>query len=207
MTYSFDTETYFQTDWRGFLENVYRGRSLYSYSSGHEIPMYDHEISIVSRGVVQLSTIHPSGTEVILGVVGVSIPFGLSLTTLTPYQAIALSDVELMRLSITEVENSPMLARGIFRHLTRRLQQTEAMLSVVNHRRVEDRLCQLLMLLKNEIGQDTPSGSRLPVRLTHQHLANAISSTRVTVTRALGELQANGWLSIDKNRYIVIHQN
>jgi CRP-like cAMP-binding protein len=169
--------------------------------------MYDHEISIVSRGVVQLSTIHPSGTEVILGVVGVSIPFGLSLTTLTPYQAIALSDVELMRLSITEVENSPMLARGIFRHLTRRLQQTEAMLSVVNHRRVEDRLCQLLMLLKNEIGQDTPSGSRLPVRLTHQHLANAISSTRVTVTRALGELQANGWLSIDKNRYIVIHQN
>jgi len=42
------------------------------------------------------------------------------------------------------------------------------------------------------------------VRLTHQHLANAISSTRVTVTRALGQLQEEGWLFIDRNRYIVI---
>jgi CRP-like cAMP-binding protein len=169
--------------------------------------MYPHEIWIVCRGVVQLNTIHANGTEVILGVVGTSIPFGLPLTILNPYQAIALSDVDLMRLTMAEIEQSPILAQGIFRHLTRRLQQTESMLSVVNQRRVEDRLRQLLLLLKNEIGQDTSEGIRLNVRLTHQHLANAIGSTRVTVTRALGELQMEGWLSIDKNRYIMIHQN
>jgi CRP-like cAMP-binding protein len=207
MTYFHNTETPFQSDWRVFLENVYRGRNLYPYSGGYQIPIYPHEIWIVCRGVVQLNTIHTNGTEVILGVVGTSMPFGLPLTILNPYQAIALSDVDLMRLTMTEIEQSPILAQGIFRHLTRRLQQTESMLSVVNQRRVEDRLRQLLLLLKNEIGQDTSEGIRLNVRLTHQHLANAIGSTRVTVTRALGELQAEGWLSIDKNRYILIHQN
>ncbi len=207
MTSSTYTETHFEMDWRGFLENVYRGRSLYSYSSGHEIPMYPDEIWIVCRGIVQLNTIHASGIEVILGILGASMPFGIPLTSLNPYRAIALSDVDLMRLSMAEVENSPILTQGIFRHLMRRLQQTEAMLSTVNHRRVEDRLCQLLLLLKNEIGQEASGGTRLNVRLTHQDLANAISSTRVTVTKALGELQADGWLSIDKNRYIIIHQN
>jgi CRP-like cAMP-binding protein len=206
MTYP-NTETYFQTDWRRFLENVYRGRSLYPYLSGHEIPLFPHEIWIVCRGVVQLNTIHSSGIEVILAVVGTSMPFGLPLTILNPYQAIALSDIDLMRLTMLEVEQSPILAQGISRHLIRRLQQTEAMLSVVNHRRVEDRLRQLLLLLKNEIGQVTADGIRLNVRLTHQHLANAICSTRVTVTRALKELQSDGWLSIDKNRYISIHQD
>jgi CRP-like cAMP-binding protein len=207
MTYIPKPETLIQTDWRRFLENVYRGRSLHPYPSGHEIPMFPQEIWIVCRGVVQLNTIHSSGVEVILAVVGTSMPFGLPLTILTPYQAIALSDVDLMRLTMAEIEGSPILAQGILRHVTRRLQQTEAMLYVVNHRRVEDRLRQILLLLKNEVGQDTPNGIRLNVRLTHQDLANAINSTRVSVTRCLGELQTAGWLSIDKNRYIYIHQS
>jgi CRP-like cAMP-binding protein len=206
MTYSLNPEISPQTDWRQFLENLYRGRNLYSYSSGHEILMYPHEIWIVCRGLVRLNTIHASGNEVILAIIGPSMPFGLPLTILNPYQAIALSNVDLMRLSTSEVEQSPILTQGICRHLTRRLQQTEAMLAVVNHRRVEDRLRHLLLLLKDEIGQETADGIRLNVRLTHQHLANAISSTRVTVTRAIGELQAEGWLNVDKNRYIYIHQ-
>ncbi|MFO0303107.1 MAG: helix-turn-helix domain-containing protein, partial [Pseudanabaena sp.] len=41
-------------------------------------------------------------------------------------------------------------------------------------------------------------------RFTHQHLASAISSTRVTVTRAMKLLQDEGWLKIDRDRYIVL---
>ncbi len=204
MTYSLNTEPTFLPDWRKFLEDVYRGRNLHPYASGQQIPMYPYEIWIVCRGVVQLNTLHPSGNEVALGIAGASMPFGLPLTGVNPYQAIALSDVDLMRLTMSEVEQSPLLAQGIFRHLTRRLQQSEALLSVISYRRVEDRLRQILLLLKNEIGQTNAEGTRLNVRLTHQYLANAIGSTRVTVTRALGQLQEEGWLTIDKNRYIFI---
>jgi CRP-like cAMP-binding protein len=196
----------FQPDWRRWLEEIYRDRPLHPFEAGQSIPLYPHEIWVVSRGVVQLNTLHASGDEVLLGLVCPSMPFGLPLTTLEPYQAVALSDADLMRLTVTEVEQSPQLSKGIVRHLVRRMQQTEALLALVNQRRVEDRLRQFLRLLQREVGQETPAGTRLTVRLTHQHLANAIGSTRVTVTRALGQFQDAGWLSIDRSRHIVIHE-
>jgi CRP-like cAMP-binding protein len=208
MSYPTESEISLQPDWRPewreLLEEIYQGRSLYPFLSGQEIPMYSHVIWVVCRGVVQLNTLHPTGDEVLLGFVSNSMPFGLPLTLLEPYQAIALSDVDLMRFTNAEVEKSPQLSQEISRHLRRRLQQSEAMLALVNHRRVEDRLRHLLLLLKREIGQVIEEGTRLPVRLTHQHLANAIGSTRVTVTRALGQLQEEGWLTIDRHRHIVL---
>ncbi len=204
MPHTIDSKTSFQSDWRQLLEGLYQERPLHPFSSGEEIMMHPREIWVVCRGVVQLSTFHPCGDEVSLGLISPSMPFGLPLTLIDPYQAIALSDVDLMRLTMVEVEQSATLSQGLFKHLSRRLQQTEALLASVNHRRVEDRLRQFLLLLRDEIGQPESTGSRISVRLTHQHLANAIGSTRVTVTRALGQLQEEGWLTIGRDRHIVI---
>ena len=204
MLHSLASETAPQLDLRQLLEELYEGRSLYPYRNGQTIPMASHEVWIVCRGVVQLSTLYPSGDEALLGLAGPSMPFGLPLTLIQPYQAIALSDVDLMRLTVSEIEQSPGLTKGILRHVNRRLRQTEAILALVGHRRVRDRLCHLLWLLKQEIGVSTAEGTRLNVRLTHQHLANAIGTTRVTVTRLLGQLREEGWLKIDRNHHIVL---
>lgn len=166
--------------------------------------MLPDEILIVCRGVVQLGTLYDSGDEALLGLACPSMPFGLPLAWIRPYQASALTDVDLMRLTLAEVEQSPVLSQSIFRHLTRRLQQTEAILAMVGYRRVEDRLRHLLLLLKQEIGQPAEGGTRLGVRLTHQQLANAIGTTRVTVTRLLSQLQEEGWLVVDHARHIVL---
>jgi CRP-like cAMP-binding protein len=166
--------------------------------------MTPQSIWIVCRGVVQLSTLYPNGDEALLGLAGSSMPFGLPLTLIHPYQAIALSDVDLMCLTLAEVQQSPALNQEIFHHLNRRLRQAEAMLAMAGCRRVEDRLRQLLLLLQMEIGQPVTDGTRLTVRLTHQHLASAIGTTRVTVTRLLGKLKDEGWLKIDKSRHIVL---
>jgi CRP-like cAMP-binding protein len=189
---------------RQLLEELYRGRNLQPYKSGQTIRMLPDEIWVVCRGVVQLGTLYDSGDEAMLGLACPSMPFGLPLSFIRPYQASALTDVDLMRLTLTEVEQSPMLAQGIFRHLTRRLQQTEAVLAMVGYRRVEDRLRHFLLLLKQEIGQPNGGGTRLSIRLTHQQLANAIGTTRVTVTRLLSQLQEEGWLVVDNTRHIVI---
>ncbi|MFQ3679409.1 MAG: Crp/Fnr family transcriptional regulator, partial [Pseudanabaenaceae cyanobacterium] len=82
----------FQPDWRRWLEEIYRDRPLYPFEGGQPVPLYPHEIWVVSRGVVQLNTLHASGDEVLLGLVCPSMPFGLPLTTLEPYQAVALTD-------------------------------------------------------------------------------------------------------------------
>jgi CRP-like cAMP-binding protein len=191
-------------DLRHLLEEIYQGRSLHPYRSGQVIEMTPHEIWVVCRGVVQLGTLYDNGEESLLGLACPAMPFGLPLSLIRPYQATALSDVNLMRLSLAEIEQSPELMQGIFRHITRRLQQSEAILAMVGYRRVEDRLRHLLLLLRQEVGQPVADGTRLGVRLTHQQLANAIGTTRVTVTRLLNQLREEGWLTLDRQRHIVL---
>lgn len=204
MIQSFTSEVLHHPDLRQVLEQRYQGRSLQPYRSGQSIQMSPHEIWVVCRGVVLLSTLYPTGDEALLGLANSSMPFGLPLTYIRPYQAVALTDVDLMVVSLAEIEQSPVLAQEICRHMSRRLQQAEAFLALAGCRRVEDRLRQLLLLLQHEVGQPVKTGMRLNVRLTHQHLANAIGTTRVTITRLLGQLKEEGWLTIDATRHIVL---
>jgi CRP-like cAMP-binding protein len=191
---------------RQLLEERYQGRTLRTYRRGQAITLNPSDVWVVYRGVVQLSTLYPSGDEAILGLAVPLMPFGLPLTLTQPYQAIALTDVDLMRLSLSELEQSPALMQCVLNQLSRRLQQTEALLALAGYRRVEDRLLQLLQLLQHELGQEVVGGTRLNVRLTHQHLANAIGTTRVTVTRLLGQLKMRGYLTIDASHHIVLKE-
>ncbi len=204
MIQSFTSSTIVSPDLRQLLEQLYQERTLQPFRSGQIIPMRPDEVWVTCRGVVVLNTLYPTGDEALLGIVTPSMPFGLPLTWISPYQAIALTDVDLLPLTLTEIEKSPALCQGIFRHLGRRLQQAEAFLALSGCRRVEDRLKQLLILLQHEVGQSIATGTRLNVRLTHQQLANAIGTTRVTVTRLLGQLKREGWLTIDAKRHIVL---
>jgi len=45
---------------------------------------------------------------------------------------------------------------------------------------------------------------RLNIRLTHENIAYTINTTRVTVTRLLGEFQDKGYIEIDRDRHITL---
>lgn len=179
-------------------------RRLHFYAKGENIPTVSQGVWRVCQGIVQLSTFYPNGEEGLLGWVGSGMCFSLWLTSLETYQAKALSDVYLIWYSIGEIENSPNLAKEILPQLTRRLRQVERMLAIAGYRRVEDRLRQLLLLLQQEIGQNVSEGTRIMVRLTHQDIANAINTSRVTVTRLLGQLKRKGVISFDSKRHLII---
>lgn len=180
------------------------GRRLHFYAKGDQIPLVSQGVWQVCEGLVQLSTLCHNGEEVWLGWAEPSTFFGQWFSLLQSYQAIALSDVHLMWFSQTEINASPRLAQMILPQIVRRMRQTEAMLAITGQRRVEDRLQQLLVLMKREIGESVPEGTRLRVRLTHQNLANAIGTTRVTVTRLLSKLKSEGAISLDSDRHIIL---
>lgn len=193
------------------------GRRLHFYRKSAEIPIIPQGIWQVYQGMVQVSTLCVNGEEVILGWVGTSNYFGQSwFPSFNVNQQLAspqlnlylsyrgLSDVYLKWYNISEIETNPTLAPAILPQLGKRLQQTEKLLAMGGHKRVEDRLYQLLILLKQEMGQTVSQGTRLTYRLTHQHLANTIGTTRVTVTRLLGKLQKQGWIEIDARRHIIL---
>jgi CRP-like cAMP-binding protein len=178
--------------------------NLHFYAKGSEIPLVSQGIWQVCQGLVQLSTLYTTGEEGLLGWAGPSMCFGLWLTCLQTYQATAIADTYLIRYSILEVEASPQLCHALLPQMGRRLRQMEAILAIAGQRRVEDRLYQLLLLLKQEFGQPVAGGSRLSIRITHQDIANAICTTRVTVTRMLGKLQQNGSISRDNDRHLIL---
>jgi CRP-like cAMP-binding protein len=186
------------------LEQLYRERSLVAYTAGQAIPLKPEEVLVVCRGIVQLFTIQPEGSETLLGLAGPSMPMGLPLTLVDPYWATALTDVDVLVLPFGEIEASPVLMTGVFRNLTLRLQQTEAWLALSGKRLVADRLRHFLMLLAKDFGHVEPQGIRIPLKLTHHQLATAIGTTRVTVTRLLKEFKVEGWLTLEQ-RHIILN--
>jgi CRP-like cAMP-binding protein len=182
-------------------------RNLHFYAKGETIPLISQGIWRVCQGLVQLSTLYPTGEEGLLGWAGPSMCFGLWLTSLQTYRATATSDVYLIWYSLVEIEASPQFAHELLPQMGRRLRQMEAILAIAGQRRVEDRLYQMLLLLKQEFGQHVVEGTRLNIRLTHQDLANAICTTRVTVTRMLGKLQQQGLISRDSDRHLILNKD
>ncbi len=185
------------------LEEMEEGR-LHFYERGETIPLISEGIWQVYRGIAQLSQLSPQGDEILLGWAQPGTFFGSWLTFVDSYQVKGLSNLYLKWHGIEDLNNSTELSQTAFSQLARRMRQTEALLAILGLKRVEDRLQQLLCLLQQELGESIKEGTRIKVRLTHQNLANAIATTRVTVTRLLGEFQRQGWLCFDSDRHIII---
>lgn len=181
-----------------------KDRPTVDYSKGDMIPIEPQVIWLVCRGVAKLTTLSDGGDEVLVGLAGKSMVFGASLTVLETYQATALTDMRLVSLPQTEIAQSPQLTQVLLTLINQRLRQTESFLAIYGHIRVEDRLNRLLQLLKQEVGEPTEHGIRLSARLTHQDLASACCTTRVTITRLLNRFQQQGTLAIDSQNHLVL---
>lgn len=188
---------------RAFAQNC----ALQHFCKGETIPLEPEAVWQVYSGLVKLTTWSTTGEEVLVGLVGAIAPFGPSLTNLAIYQATALSDTQLRRISLAEIATSSELTQSLLSQVSKRLQQSEILLTIAGQRRVGDRLNSLLMLLEQEIGHPVSDGTRLSVRLTHGDLANACCTTRVTITRLLGRLQQKGKLKVDSSYHLILKKN
>jgi CRP-like cAMP-binding protein len=182
------------------------GRRLHKYSSRDEIPLLAEGFWQLTEGLVQLSVNFPDGEQGILGWVKPGGFFGEGLSRVQNQQAVAITNSRARWISMDELNNNPQLPQLLVPQLIARLQQTEMLVSSLGRHKVEDRLQALFLLLKRDLGVPTSGGTRISHRLTHQQLANAIGTTRVTMTRLLGRLKAEGWLDIDSTRHIVLDE-
>jgi PAS domain S-box-containing protein len=177
---------------------------VHSYAKGETVALKPQEICLVSQGLVKLSTFSGNGKEVLMGLAGPSMVFGSTLTSLSIYQAIAMSDVQLVYIPQEQIDTSLRLGNLIMPKISQRLKQTEKLLLIAGQPRVKDRLWELLLLLKQEVGEPVEEGVRLNVRLTHEDLASACCTTRVTVTRLITHFLKTGQISLNKH-YIILH--
>ncbi|MCC5659633.1 PAS domain S-box protein [Nostoc sp. XA010] len=184
--------------------NLLYDRPVQKYSKGETIPLNPLVILYVCQGLVKLSTYCETGEEVLTGLATAEMVFGSSLTSLNIYQATALSDVELVSIYAAEIAASPNLSHILLPKINQRLRQTESFLVISGRRRVQERLHHLLQLLKREVGETVPEGTRLSVRFTHEDIASACCTTRVTITRLIGKLQEEGVISFDLKKHMIL---
>ena len=189
---------------RALLELNYQRSSLLQINSGSSVPLLRHHLWLVVRGMVKLGCVTMQGDEVLLGLAGPNELFGDSLAGPDAYEAKTLCDCDLLCLSHAELDKHPSLAPALVQAISQRQRQSQALLALMGLKRVEDRVKGFLELLALDYGVVCSEGLRLQPKLTHQDMASALGTTRVTVTRILGQLKDMGWLKVDGQKSIIL---
>ncbi|MDJ0719881.1 MAG: global nitrogen regulator NtcA [Prochloraceae cyanobacterium] len=195
---------------RGFppvVENFERSKTIFFPGDPAE------RVYFLLKGAVKLSRVYEAGEEITVALLRENSVFGV-LSLLTGqrsdrfYHAVAFTPVELLSAPIESVEmalkDNPELSMLMLRGLSSRILQTEMMIETLAHRDMGSRLVSFLLILCRDFGVPTPEGIRIDLKLSHQAIAEAIGSTRVTVTRLLGDLRSEDMISIHKKK-ITVH--
>lgn len=77
-------------------------------------------------------------------------------------------------------------------------------MAIAHHPRVDARLLHLLWQLADRWGRVTPHGVSLPLRLTHELLADLVAAQRPSVTLSLQQLERQGQITRDGGRLLLI---
>jgi CRP-like cAMP-binding protein len=183
-------------------------KRLYFHTKGDEIPLFPEGVWQVTQGLVQLSAIYEDGEQVLFGWAATGAWFGAQGSETIDYQAIALSPVYLRWLRLDEIEGSMGLSQLLLPQLAKRMRQAEMLLIINGRRHTIERLKGLLSLLRDELGESLPNAqTRINYKFTHQQLASAIGTTRVTVSRMMAQFQAKGLMTLDRHRHLILDNN
>ncbi len=189
------------------VERFERGKTIFFPGDPAE------RVYFLIKGAVKLSRVYEAGEEITVALLRENSIFGvLSLITGQKsdrfYHAVAFTPVELLSAPIEHFQRSlkdnPELSRLMLQGLSSRILQTELMIETLAHRDMASRLVSFLLILCRDFGVPSLNGVTIDLRLSHQAIAEAIGSTRVTVTRLLGELRQEEMISITKKK-ITVH--
>ncbi len=188
------------------VETFERGKTIFFPGDPAE------RVYFLLKGAVKLSRVYEAGEEITVALLRENSVFGvLSLITGQRadrfYHSVAFTPVELLSVPIEQVEKAlkenPELSMLMLKGLSSRILQTEMMIETLAHRDMGSRLVSFLLILCRDFGVPTSDGITIDLKLSHQAIAEAIGSTRVTVTRLLGDLRQDKMISIHKKKITV----
>jgi CRP-like cAMP-binding protein len=149
------------------------------------IPCDSTRLFRITSGVVRTLTYLEDGTPVVFGLWGPGDAVGGMLSEVTPYFIESFTTVEGI---LFMPDDSVEIA-----HFTKLyLKQVEELMVIRSHKTIDIRLIRLLSWISQRFGEDNALGNLINLRLTHQDLAELLGTTRVTVTRTLGQIEEQG---------------
>ncbi|MGB9723755.1 MAG: Crp/Fnr family transcriptional regulator [Chloroflexia bacterium] len=184
---------------------VEAGRLIYSPEERRET------LFLLTRGRVRLYRLSPEGKALTIAVIEPVSLFG-EMALLGPGVedsfAEALEDCELYVLNRRDLQDllrtDPRVARRLLDLVGRRLTDTERRLAEMAFKSVPQRLAALLLQLAQESPGSSEGPMSIPVRYTHQQLAEMIGTYRETVTKVLNDFRQRGWVRVERGHILVL---
>lgn len=158
-------------------------RNPLAFASRQGLPTSD--LWAIQSGFVRVLTHLETGCALTTGIWGAGAVVGNAFSIVRPYQIECLTAVQAVPLRLDELVNPSEM-------LLQHLHQSEELMLIRSHKRIDAMLLQLLNWLGRRFGQDVHMGRLIDLRLTHQDLAELLGTTRVTVTRSLIQLEQQG---------------
>lgn len=125
--------------------------------------------------------------------------FQTSWRVIEPLRLAVLDQRFLMRLA-----PYPEIAGELIGRATDRARHVLVHMAIAHHPRVDARLLHLLWQLADRWGRVTPHGVSLPLRLTHELLADLVAAQRPSVTLSLQQLERQGQITRAGGRLLLI---
>ncbi|MGF1482296.1 MAG: Crp/Fnr family transcriptional regulator [Cyanophyceae cyanobacterium] len=185
---------------------------VYTFHCHDTISLRSNSFWWLKQGAVKTFTWSEAGTVTVLGYWGAGDIIGQALSSAEPYQIICLTDVEALCISQSFAGAScdrfkPAQHQWpILEAVYRSVQQTERLLCIMRTERMYQRLLKVLVWLAQKFGSPVKQGQLIELRLTHQELAELIGTTRVTVTRLLGQMEKEGLIVRPRSYCIVLSE-
>lgn len=178
-----------------------RGSSSFvsrSFRRHENLPGGMHRLWKIHSGLVRTLTWDADGYIMPLGFWGPGSIVGTPLVRVRPFEIQCMTKVAAEQMSALQpLPQSVILAQT---------HQSMELLRILHHRQTDVRLLQFLCWLVREFGEEASEGRCLPLKVTHQEIADAISSTRVTVTRFLKQFDLEGRLHWSGKKRIIYQQ-
>jgi CRP/FNR family cyclic AMP-dependent transcriptional regulator len=156
----------------------------------------DARTVVMVSGAARLVRMGPDRRLIGVGLLEAGAVFGrVPFATEAPTErAEALSAVRVLGATTAEVERialtSPRLVANLLSDTTERLSRSGDRLAQLAFQSVPARLAETLIELGERFGRMTARGVRIDLRITHGQLAETISTTRETLTKAAGWLRS-----------------
>lgn len=167
------------------------------FKSGDQLSLEKNHLWLIVSGVVKSYTVSEEGNFVTLGFWGTDDLLGRSLSQIAPYALKCLSEVS--ALAIPE-ERWQEVSRQMLNHA----KQTQQLIYILRSPRIYNRLWLFLQWLADKFGRTIEQGRMIDFKLTHQELADAINTTRITVTKTLNQFENEGLILRPRTKCIIL---
>lgn len=183
---------------------AYFKKNLFNKKQHIEFPGSGQDyIYMVRSGRVKVSYLSPEGKEIIVTILHPGDVYSLhseaNTTVLEPAEIWYIGSDDFK----TMVMQNPRLTLNLIKILGAILKNTNDALLNLAFKEVNSRLASLLLKMAREKGTRTHEGIALELGLTHEEIANLISSTRQTVTTILNCFEKSGLIKIYKKKIII----